>query len=686
LIGHSFGFGGANAHAILETYRAPTMRDTCTIDTQVFSPFIFSATNELSLFRYIQRFHDFLRSKGASINMQQLAHTLHSRRARFPIVASFSASTAQELSSRIESSLDSTQRHVTHSSGSRPSMTTGGCSPKVIFVFTGQGAQWARMGADLLEKSASSRSLLQKLDACLARLPDPPSWSLVEELARDELSSRVNHAEFSQPLCTAIQILLVEIMRSARIPITATIGHSSGEIAAVYAQGIISAEDAICVAYYRGFHTRLARRTGTMLAVGSSQDDVQELLEEPEFVGRACIAAVNSSNSVTVSGQVDAIHEIQAVLKDEQKFARILKVDQAYHSHFMLDCSSAYLRSLGLLNITTLKVLPTTWSSSTYGGAFHGPLTSLAGPYWDLNLQKPVQFMQAVRHACETNGMFDLAIEIGPHPALKVPFLHNVNEFCGQNIPYISLLRRGLSDVEALADCLGYIAAHLGRECVDFESFDTFMTGAPILPLRLELPPYFWNHDYEYWFESRYTRAILQRPDSVHMLLGHLCPNSTNENMSWRNILRPKELRWLEGHRIQGQMVFPAAGYVSAAIEASLKTVDNETVSLVQISDINFSRALIFDSIESDMEVVTYLTDIQRLGETHVTANFSFNSARSKSDKLETLASGKIQIWLGASSSNSLPARSKQATNLMKVQSSEFYNTLLQLGYRKSSL
>jgi len=114
--------------------------------------------------------------------------------------------------------------------------------------------------------------------------------------------------------------MLLEIMRNAHIPISAAVGHSSGEIAAAYSQGIISAEDAICIAYYRGFHTRLAKSTGAILAVGSSEDDIEKLLEEPEFVGQACIGAVNASNSLTVSGYVDAIHEIQAILKDEQKF------------------------------------------------------------------------------------------------------------------------------------------------------------------------------------------------------------------------------------------------------------------------------------------------------------------------------------------------------------------------------
>jgi hybrid polyketide synthase/nonribosomal peptide synthetase ACE1 len=479
--------------------------------------------------------------------------------------------------------------------------------------------------------------------------------------------------------------MLVDIMRKARIPIFAAVGHSSGEIAAAYAQGIISADDAICIAYYRGFYTKLSKRNGAMLAVGSSQDDVQSLLEEDEFIGRVSIAAVNSSNSVTLSGYADAIHEVEAILKDEKKFARILRVDQAYHSHLMAECSLAYLRSLALLEISSPAALPTTWSSSTYGGAFGCPVNSLAGPYWDLNLQNPVKFMQAVRHSCNTNGKFDLAIEVGPHPALKAPFLQNVQETFGHEIPYTSLLRRGSNDLHMLAEGLGYITSHLGRGSVDFMSFETFMIGGSTLPLRQELPPYLWNHDYEYWFESRNTKAVLQRSDSVHPLLGHLCPNSTHENMSWRNMLRPRELRWLEDHRIQGQMVFPGAGYIVAALEACLKSVDFESISTVHVSDITFSRALMFDSTESEKEIVTYLTDIQRNERINLTAKFSFNAAKNNSDRLEALASGSVQVWMRGTSSESLPSRSKQATNLMRSPSDEFYGELSKIGYSKSS-
>ena len=115
----------------------------------------------------------------------------------------------------------------------------------IIGTFTGQGAQWATMGAELLLTSKTASRIIETLEQSLARLPQSsrPTWSLREQLLRDH-NSRVSESEFSQPLCTAIQILLIDIARSAGLQFSAVLGHSSGEVATAYAAGIMSAEDA----------------------------------------------------------------------------------------------------------------------------------------------------------------------------------------------------------------------------------------------------------------------------------------------------------------------------------------------------------------------------------------------------------------------------------------------------------
>lgn len=321
------------------------------------------------------------------------------------------ASSAAELGDKIEGQLEnvSMDKAAIH----RGPMTR---TNRVLLIFTGQGAAWPGMGKTLVTKLPACQKLLQKLESRLANLPAPdrPAWSLAQELLRPD-STGFSNAALAQPLCTALQILQVELLRSTGISFTAVVGHSSGEIAAAHAAGIISAEDAICIAYQRGLKCsssqRIEAKAGAMMVIGSSLDDVQALCQEPEMRGRVCVAAVNSPSSITVSGDADAIEEMKIILEDERKFVRILRVDQAYHSHHMVPCSQLYFESLVTLNLKIIAPEETdcAWFSSVLDGRqMSNDFQLLEGKYCEMNLVKPVLFMQAVQNAFTTQGPYDL--------------------------------------------------------------------------------------------------------------------------------------------------------------------------------------------------------------------------------------------------------------------------------------
>ncbi|KAJ0115637.1 hypothetical protein J7T55_010460 [Diaporthe amygdali] len=690
---NSFGFGGANAHAILESYpqhREEQLPAQLPAHSEpIVFPFIFSAASRDSLLEYLSSFATYLLDDGARVSMQDLAYTLNSRRTRFPFVAAFSAATREQLATMINSKLGSVKHDAEDDFVVRVQQAHHSPKPRILAVFTGQGAQWPRMGAELVSTSASARRVLNKLEARLARLPtqDRPSWSLTEELLKPAHSSNIGTAAVSQPLCTAIQIILVDLLRTSGVELSSVLGHSSGEIAAVYAAGLISAEDAICIAYYRGLCTEYAQgpegQPGAMMAVETSPEDFLELVQEPEYRGRACIAAINASSSITVSGDADTIDELGVVLKDEGKFARRLKVDKAYHSHHMNPCSAIYLSSLRQTGIQVAGAPSSqcTWFSSVYEHGIINSANSLQGPYWDDNMRNPVLFKQAVERACGDAGPFDLVVEIGPHPALKRPVLQTTGP-----VPYTGLLKRGAGDLESLAHGVGYIAAHLAKHLFDHQAYEMFVFGTSSAKLVKELPPYSWNHEHEYWHESRYTRAVLNRSQPVHELLGHLSPDSTGHDMRWRNLLRPQEVTWLKGHQLQDQIVFPAAGYIVTALEASRTLFKESPASFIELSDVEISRALVFDSTESSVEIVFSLSDIQRQDDEVITAKFNYSAStgRERGDALDSLASGNIYISLGDFSPMALPARSPRSPNLIRLKEDDFYSSLGKLGYQYS--
>ncbi|KAI1807897.1 thiolase-like protein [Daldinia bambusicola] len=258
---------GTNAHAILESYEPPA-RLVQQPTSPIFMPSVFSAASEASLKSYLEEFYRHLRENENACDMRDMTFTLATRRTRLPVATSIGASTCRELREKLEEKLKAIGDNPEQRVGVRVPRQTGDSeTPRVLGVFTGQGAQWAQM----------------------------------------------------------------DLLRAAGIKFTAVVGHSSGEIAAAYAAGLIPAGDAICIAYYRDLYSGLARgsdgQKGAMMAVRTSADDAQDLLSFLEFEGRGCVAAVNSATSITLLGDQDAIKELEIIFRDEKKPTKILRLD-----------------------------------------------------------------------------------------------------------------------------------------------------------------------------------------------------------------------------------------------------------------------------------------------------------------------------------------------------------------------
>ncbi|KAI1081410.1 putative polyketide synthase [Whalleya microplaca] len=687
---NSFGFGGANAHAILESYDRPIETSFADRNETLFTPFVFSAVSENSLRRSVSAYSTFIESE-QDINVQDLAYTLRHRRSILPYRVSVTASSVEGLRSKMLHLLEDRNSPV----GVRASPAAARAAPKILGVFTGQGAQYARMGAELLMKSPKARRIIQDLESYLAPLPDRPTWSLQAELLASAETSRVGEAIISQPLCTAVQIMILDLLREANVNLDAVVGHSSGEIAAAYASGFLTARDAMVIAFYRGLHTRLAASPtgakGAMLAVGTSLEDAQALCEDDELIGRINVAASNSSSSVTISGDEDAIDALQIILQDENKFNRKLRVDQAYHSRHMLPAFDPYVQSVQAAGVEARK--PTednncVWFSSVYNKPVQFETDTdfnfqLSGTYWAQNMTMPVLFSQALESALTSGTEFDMAIEVGPHPALKGPATQTMQEVLGKIIPYASTLDRGASAVAGLATSLGFLWARL--DMVDLERYDQAVSGRQKQTHRVlkGLPMYAWNHDVKHWHESRRSRRMRTRQGGFHPLLGDVSPDSAPHCLEWRNILRPSELPWLDGHRVQSQIVFPAAGYASTAFEAAKFLSETKPIRLIELSDLNIRQAVAFSDEEAGVEVIIRVASIEKVSSDRIRAEFKY-SADLGSNELTLAATGVIDVLVGEPSPSVLPDRTAIPPHTIAVETGRFYNSLADLGYNFS--
>ncbi|KAI0191981.1 hybrid PKS-NRPS [Xylaria flabelliformis] len=699
---NSFGFGGANAHAIIESYAQSPVdipRDKNPGQYEERSniisggPFLFSANSQYSLLATVERMINFLRAN-KNFDLRSLAWTLQSRRTTLPARAAVSGINRDRLLEALEGYISNAKSSSAIAESQLHPLATDR-QPRILGIFTGQGAQWPKMGRELLLTSKLFAQVIDRLQKSLNALADPPSWSLKSEVMADEDSSRVSEAQVGQPLCTAIQIALIDVLRSAGVSFGSVIGHSSGEIAAAYAAGFLSASDAIRVSYYRGYHAALAcgpeGQTGAMMIADMTFHDGLELCQSGQFAGRLTVAASNSSKSITLSGDGDAINEALDLLKDSHS-ARLLRVDKAYHSHHMNPVAEPYIRSLRSCNI---QLLPgesqCTWISSVTLDEITTK-SNLGDFYWAENMIKPVLFAQAVERAVRDAGSVELMIEVGPHATLRVPATQSANEIGGTPIPYCSLLKRGGHDVESFSSALGYIWTALGNQAgIDFhEYWNNFedIDRVYVKGILEELPTYPWDHRQLYWRESRISRNMRLRSDAMHPLLGSRRPDDSAYEMRWRNIVHLGELPWLQGHTFQGQVIFPAAGYVSMALEAAKALMAGRLDQAIkaEIQDMIISRALILSTDLMGTELTFSLKRLEEKDE-EIIAEFVCSSCPGKADsELQVNATGRIRVILTHDKFPMAVPNTLVSRATLDIDIQRFYDTLLKVGFDYSGL
>ncbi|KAI0153232.1 putative polyketide synthase, partial [Xylariaceae sp. FL1272] len=690
---NSFGFGGANAHAIVESFeddKSHGDKSQAQHGKTLFTPFVFSAFSQPALVELLRKYANHLRDDTDHINMHHLAWTLRNRRSVLSWRKAITASSVEDLCRQIDSSIDNISGTALGVKGLSEARN------RVLAIFTGQGAQYAGMGSELVRSSPIARDIIEKLESHLQDLPEPPSWSLSGELMKSGEESRVYEAAIAQPLCTAVQIMLVDLLRLAGVRFEAAVGHSSGEIGAAYAAGYLTARDAMAVSYYRGVHLGKAQSQtdpsikGAMLAVGTSPEDAANICSDKVFKSRIVVAAVNSPTSVTISGDEDAIGELEEILQDEGIFHRRLRVDKAYHSPHMSPCSDPYIASLQSCGVKAMvpdQSVGCIWFSSVHGRSIQREdVVSLSDTYWAKNLTSPVLFSRAVAVALTTRPC-DLTIEVGPNPTLRNPALATAQDSIGAELPYQATLVRGTSATQAMSSAIGYLWSHLGSSCVDMDRYEraTAKDSGEDRSYRLVkgLPTYPWKHDTRYWHESRVSRKTRMRPEPVNPLIGHPSVDSAPHHLVWRHVFRVAEMVWLSGHQVQGQVVFPAAGYVCAAIEAASSL--GPDVRLIEVRDFVIYQAITFDQEDRGVEVSIMLADVVRQSG-RVTARFTLSAALAPqdSDDLSLIASCQVDVKRGAADRTLLGNSRRDPPYMVDVEPESFCSALSELGYHFS--
>ncbi|XDG09707.1 hypothetical protein ABKA04_009322 [Annulohypoxylon sp. FPYF3050] len=606
---NSFGYGGSNAHAILElpdsdarrfyvsSYRSEDGEDDFEDTGLSARPqiLVVSANDSYSLAKNIEALSNHLINPRTKVNLEDLAYTLSERRTRLWHRAF--------LSTR---SSDISDHQFTIGKNS-------GTPTKIALVFTGQGAQWPQMGKELLELFPWTRSILEELDQVLQSGLDPPEWSLVSELTENRTPDHIRQPEFSQPLVTALQLCIIAVLESWGVgtSISSTVGHSSGEIAAAYAAGLLDRAGAIKVAYYRGRAAVNCRGKSEenvgMLAVNLSPETIAPYMKGKTDIWIACY---NSPSSLTISGKRPALEMLAEDIKAAGNFARLLQVDLAYHSELMGAIGDEYSNLLD----ADSEFRPVDSSSkaamfsSVTGTKKETPADAL---YWKTNMVSPVHFAEALKELIRKDSP-SLIIEVGPSGALAGPISQVLKEMSSSDsaIPYCTSWSRGSNASKSLFDVAGRL----------------FMIGAPIDISRVneynietvrtivDLPNYSWNHTIRYWHENASSKDWRNKKFITHDLLGSKIPGVSWESPTWRKHLKLDDVPWLRDHKMGPDILIPGAGLAAMALEAMYQkhcainpddSVRSSNELAYRFRNVKFDRAVV---VEEDKPTVIMLT------------------------------------------------------------------------------
>ncbi|XDG05079.1 hypothetical protein ABKA04_004694 [Annulohypoxylon sp. FPYF3050] len=481
----------------------------------------------------------------------------------------------------------------------------------LAYVFTGQGAQYEGMARELFWKNRTFRETIRRLDADLQSLPPEiaPSWSL-EQAITELPSSIINQATHSQPLCTAIQIGLVDLMRNWGVLPAAVVGHSSGEIAAAYAAGLLTASQSIILAFLRGYAVSKVRSPGAMIAAGLGLEAAKQLIADKKFSKELCVACVNDSDNVTISGSQKAIDIIFSEIQGERKFVRRLETGkQAYHSHLMQDAGAYYEELIAPYlnrgaNPQVSKSTTTMYSSVGHHDDETGPVKPDCNMtrYWRENLERPVQFASALTALLHDRDYH--IVEIGPHHALQGPIKRVKSKSGKGHLPYSTTLVKNQSDDFNMKKLAGTLFTH--GHSLNWGEVNDLPKGTELL---YNIPPYPWDYpDKLLWHEPRPSVELRNRKYPRHELLGSQQLAGNGVDWSWRNILRLSEVSWIRDHKLENQIIFPAAAYLAMATEA-LSQVQNLHQRLhngagFEFRNVSFSAAFVLQDEGTEIESV----------------------------------------------------------------------------------
>ncbi|OBH79452.1 polyketide synthase [Mycobacterium mantenii] len=537
----SFGISGTNAHVIVEQY-SPEPENASRPGDDVVVPWVLSARSGAALANQAARLLARVKAD-PGLRVLDVGWSLVSTRSRFEHRAVVVGADGAQLLRGLAALAAGEQG---------AGLVVGRAQPvgKTVFVFPGQGSQWAGMGAQLLDSSTVFADHLQRCDKALAEFVD---WSLIDVIRGVPGAPGLDRVDVVQPALWAVMVSLAELWRSVGVLPDAVIGHSQGEIAAAYVAGALSLEDAARVVALRSrLLVRLSGRGG-MVSLACSLPRAEQLIAA--WGERLNIATVNGVSAVVVSGEVDALAELMQRCDADGIRARRIDVDYASHSAQVDAIREPLADALGGL-------APRSSAVAFFSTVTGEPMDTagLNADYWFQSIRHTVQFERAVRSACDAG--YRVFIESSPHPVLMAAIEETMSD--SEHACVIPSLGRDDGGLDRF--WLSAAQAYVAGVAVDWRAALAGRGGR-----HVDLPTYGFVRQH-FWLPVGSTGshdvATLGLAGAEHGFLGAVVPRPDSGGVVLTGRLSTAAHPWLADHAVGEAVLFPGAGFVELAIRA----------------------------------------------------------------------------------------------------------------------
>jgi len=544
----SFGISGTNVHLLIEEAPAeatPNRAETAPLPLLSGSTTAWpvSARGAAALARQADRLAELVSTR-PEVDVEDVAWSLATTRSVFEHRAVVLGRSRDELLTGL-TAVTGGQPSAHAVTGAVP---VGGGAGRVVFVFPGQGSQWAGMGREL---AASSPVFAARLAECQLALAPHVDWSLDDVLSGRAGAAGLDRVDVVQPVLWAVMVSLAAFWQAAGVTPDAVVGHSQGEIAAAVVAGILSLEDAARIVALRSRSLTALSGRGGMLSIAESADAVASRIADDQVA----IAAVNGPAATVVSGDVDALKALLADCENDGVRARILPVDYASHGPQVDELREEILKLLGGLAPQQSKI---PMVSAMTGEFLQGP--ELDAGYWYASLRASVQFSRAIEVLGRAGyGVF---IESSPHPVLTAPIAATLEGLDVAEPVVTGTLRR---DDGGPARILASLAeAHVRGVAVDW-------TAVLAEAERVDLPTYAFATE-RFWPASSGSGTADVGSAGLssvgHPLLGASVELAEGDGLVVTGRLWPRAQSWLADYTVAGVTILPGTALAELAIVA----------------------------------------------------------------------------------------------------------------------